>query len=85
MGKVEWVMSLQQSRCAMIRYGKLTDAQILKKIIEICQLENVSHTDDGLEAIIFTAQGDLRQVSYPYSISILIIIQIIINALLGLE
>ncbi|XP_046444399.1 replication factor C subunit 2-like [Daphnia pulex] len=50
-----------QSRCAMIRYGKLTDAQILQKMIEVCKLEKVSHTDDGLEAIVFTAQGDLRQ------------------------
>lgn len=46
----------------MIRYGKLSDAQILKKIIDVCNLEKVSHTDDGLEAIVFTAQGDLRQV-----------------------
>lgn len=46
----------------MIRYGKLSDAQILAKVIEVCQLEHVSHTDDGLEAIVFTAQGDLRQV-----------------------
>lgn len=46
----------------MIRYGKLSDAQILSKIIEVCKLEEVSHADDGLEAIVFTAQGDLRQV-----------------------
>lgn len=46
----------------MIRYGKLSDAQILHKMIEVCKLEKVSHTDDGLEAIVFTAQGDLRQV-----------------------
>jgi len=50
-----------QSRCAMIRYGKLNDAQILKKIIEVCGLENVSYTDEGLEAVVFTAQGDMRQ------------------------
>ncbi|XP_060811582.1 replication factor C subunit 2 [Bombus pascuorum] len=50
-----------QSRCAMLRYGKLSDAQILAKIIEVCKKEDVSHTDDGLEAIVFTAQGDMRQ------------------------
>lgn len=50
-----------QSRCAMLRFNKLSDAQLLEKIIEICQQENVSYTDDGLEAIIFTAQGDMRQ------------------------
>ncbi|XP_046744692.1 replication factor C subunit 2 [Diprion similis] len=50
-----------QSRCAMLRYGKLSDAQVLAKIIQVCEKENVSYTDDGLEAIVFTAQGDMRQ------------------------
>ena len=53
----------------MIRYGKLSDAQILKKVIEVCAKEKVSYVDDGLEAIVFTAQGDMRQVSLaPHSI-----------------
>ncbi|KAG5323851.1 RFC2 factor, partial [Acromyrmex heyeri] len=50
-----------QSRCAMLRYGKLTDAEVLAKVLEVCEKENVSYTDDGMEAIIFTAQGDMRQ------------------------
>ncbi|KAL1132574.1 hypothetical protein AAG570_010526 [Ranatra chinensis] len=50
-----------QSRCAMLRYEKLKDFQVLAKIIEICKKETISHTDDGLEAIVFTAQGDMRQ------------------------
>lgn len=51
-----------QSRCAVLRYTKLTDAQILKRLLEVCEAEQVDHTDDGLEAIVFTAQGDMRQV-----------------------
>lgn len=31
-----------QSRCAMLRYEKLKDSQVLAKIIEICEIENVS-------------------------------------------
>lgn len=50
-----------QSRCAMLRYSKLTDAQVLKRIIQICEKEHVEYTKDGLEAIVFTAQGDMRQ------------------------
>ena len=50
-----------QSRCAILRYSKLSDKQILKRLLEICELEKLSFTDDGLEAIIFTAQGDMRQ------------------------
>merc|ERR1739844_709431 len=50
-----------QSRCAMLRYSKLSDAQVLAKVLEVCRKENVDHSDDGLEAVVFTAQGDMRQ------------------------
>ena len=46
-----------QSRCAILRYSRLSDAQLLKRILEVAQAESVSYTDEGLEAIIFTAQG----------------------------
>lgn len=50
-----------QSRCAMLRFTKLSDAQILAKLLDICQEEKLDYTEDGLEAIVFTAQGDMRQ------------------------
>ncbi|XP_049290693.1 replication factor C subunit 2 [Anopheles funestus] len=50
-----------QSRCAMLRFSKLSDAQVLAKVVEICQRETLSYDEDGLEAIVFTAQGDMRQ------------------------
>ncbi|KAK8730267.1 hypothetical protein OTU49_008187, partial [Cherax quadricarinatus] len=50
-----------QSRCAMLRYSKLTDSQILAKILEVCSKEDLSYTEDGLEAVVFTSQGDMRQ------------------------
>ena len=51
-----------QSRCAVLRYSKLNDAQLLSRLLEVVKAEDVRHTDDGLEAVIFTAQGDMRQV-----------------------
>ncbi|KAJ1530471.1 hypothetical protein ONE63_005370 [Megalurothrips usitatus] len=57
----EKIIEAIQSRCAMLRCSKLTDAQVLAKVLEVCEKEQVSHTDDGLEAIVFTAQGDMRQ------------------------
>jgi len=48
----------------MLRYSKLNDEQLLKRLIEIAKAEQVSYTSEGLEAIIFTAQGDMRQVNY---------------------
>jgi len=50
-----------QSRCAMLRYSRLSNPQILAKVLHVCDQENVGYTEDGLEAIVFTAQGDMRQ------------------------
>ncbi|WVQ68350.1 uncharacterized protein L199_006557 [Kwoniella botswanensis] len=50
-----------QSRCAILRYSKLRDAEVLKRLKEICQMEDVKYNDQGLAALIFTAEGDMRQ------------------------
>jgi len=50
-----------QSRCAILRFTKLSDAEILLRMKEITVAENVTYTDEGLEAILFTANGDMRQ------------------------
>lgn len=50
-----------QSRCAILRYGKVRDEQILKRLLEICAMEGVEYSDEGLGAIIFTTEGDMRQ------------------------
>jgi len=61
-GMVDLCSEPIQSRCAVLRYTKLTDTQLLARLTEVCTSEKVSYTDDGLEAVIFTAQGDMRQV-----------------------
>jgi len=50
-----------QSRCAVLRYSKLTDAQVLKRLQEVLHLEKTPFNESGLEALIFTAEGDMRQ------------------------
>ncbi|KAE9400559.1 P-loop containing nucleoside triphosphate hydrolase protein [Gymnopus androsaceus JB14] len=50
-----------QSRCAILRYAKLRDKELLKRLVEICDLENVQYNEDGLAALIFTSEGDMRQ------------------------
>lgn len=32
-----------QSRCAILRYSKLKDAEILKRLLEVCEMEKVLH------------------------------------------
>jgi len=49
-----------QSRAAILRYSKLTNEQVLDNVLRVCQAEHISYTDDGLEAILFTAEGDMR-------------------------
>ena len=49
-----------QSRCAILRFTRLSDLQLLKRINEVCDKENVVRDDSGIEAIIFTADGDMR-------------------------
>ncbi|WFD42627.1 replication factor C subunit 4 [Malassezia psittaci] len=50
-----------QSRCAILRFGRVSDEQLLRRLVEICKAENVEYSDEGLAAIVFTAEGDMRQ------------------------
>lgn len=70
-----------QSRCAILRYAKLKDAEVLKRLLEIIEMEKVctshcfttilptdvtinsqvQYNDEGLKALIFTSEGDMRQ------------------------
>ncbi|GMS87741.1 hypothetical protein PENTCL1PPCAC_9916 [Pristionchus entomophagus] len=50
-----------QSRCAIVRYLKLSDAEMMARLHEVAALEKVAFDNDGLGAILFTAQGDMRQ------------------------
>jgi len=51
-----------QSRCAILRFTRLNDAQVAKRLYEVLQEEKITEYDDsGIEALVFTAQGDMRQ------------------------
>lgn len=50
-----------QSRCAILRYSRLTDAQLVKRLMQICEAEKVEYSEDGLAALVFSAEGDMRQ------------------------
>jgi replication factor C subunit 2/4 len=49
-----------QSRCAVLRFTRLTDAEVLIRLQHVCAAESVSYELSGLEAIIFLAEGDMR-------------------------
>jgi replication factor C subunit 2/4 len=45
----------EQSRCAILRFTRLSDTQILKRLLEVIKEEGVPYTPEGLEALIFTS------------------------------
>lgn len=49
-----------QSRCAVLRFTRLSDAEILARLQQIIEMENVKYDASGLEAIVFIAEGDMR-------------------------
>ncbi|TIC48229.1 P-loop containing nucleoside triphosphate hydrolase protein [Wallemia mellicola] len=50
-----------QSRCAILRFSKLRDIELLQRLRQIAEKENADVTDEGYEALIFTSEGDMRQ------------------------
>ncbi|KAK9809296.1 hypothetical protein WJX73_002570 [Symbiochloris irregularis] len=50
-----------QSRCAIVRFTRLSDSEVLQRLLHVCRTERVAYVENGLEAIIFTADGDMRQ------------------------
>ena len=49
-----------QSRCAILRFSRLSNTDILVRLEEVARQEDIACTPDGLEAIIFTSEGDMR-------------------------
>ncbi|KNH03645.1 P-loop containing nucleoside triphosphate hydrolase protein [Perkinsela sp. CCAP 1560/4] len=64
-----------QSRCAIVRFSKLENSEVLEKLKSICDQEAIIHlpdgektttvdtlcyTNSGLEALTFIAEGDMR-------------------------
>lgn len=50
-----------QSRCSVFRFSPLTPDDVKRYMRKIAKNENLEITADGLETIIFVAQGDLRK------------------------
>lgn len=50
-----------QSRCAVVHFTKLTDEQIRRRVMHVCEKEKIEYEHSGIEAIVQTSNGDLRQ------------------------
>ena len=49
-----------QSRCAIVRFTKLNEEEVLERLTAVIKKEGIRYDNGGLEAVIFTAEGDMR-------------------------
>jgi replication factor C small subunit len=50
-----------QSRCAVFRFGPLSDAAIEAQVRETAAQEGIEVTEDGVDALVYAASGDMRR------------------------
>jgi len=49
-----------QSRCALFRFARIPDDVIAKQLEKICREEGIKFEKDGLEAVLYVSDGDMR-------------------------
>ncbi|CAI2376477.1 unnamed protein product [Moneuplotes crassus] len=49
-----------QSRCGVIRLRKVEQDKMTERFIQICEKEEVKYEKEGIDALVFCADGDLR-------------------------
>jgi replication factor C subunit 2/4 len=50
-----------QSRCAILRYTRLSDEEITEAMMKVIEAEEVAYEEAGLAALLFVSEGDMRQ------------------------
>lgn len=50
-----------QSRCAVFRFTAIQDEAVAQRVREIAENEDIEVTADGVDAIVYAANGDMRQ------------------------
>ena len=50
-----------QSRCAVFRFTPLGDDTVRERIRDIAETEGIEYTEDGLDALVYAADGDMRR------------------------
>ncbi|MFB6171980.1 MAG: replication factor C small subunit [Haloarculaceae archaeon] len=50
-----------QSRCAVFRFSPLSDEAVAGQVRAIAEAEDIELTDDGVDALVYAADGDMRK------------------------
>jgi len=51
-----------QSRCAILRFGRIADEDLSKRLQVVLDKESAPYDQSGVDALIFSAEGDMRNV-----------------------
>eukprot|EP00933_Yihiella_yeosuensis_P054323 TRINITY_DN5272_c0_g2_i1.p1 TRINITY_DN5272_c0_g2~~TRINITY_DN5272_c0_g2_i1.p1 ORF type:complete len:346 (-),score=73.19 TRINITY_DN5272_c0_g2_i1:94-1050(-) len=51
-----------QSRCAILRFSRITDEDMIARLKYVLDTEGAPYDQSGLEALVFSAEGDMRNV-----------------------
>lgn len=49
-----------QSRCAILRFTRVADEDIISRLTDVLKREDVPYDQSGIDAIVFSAEGDMR-------------------------
>ena len=49
-----------QSRCAIMRFSRLTDAEVVARLLKVIEKEKIDYDQKGLEALVYLCDGDMR-------------------------
>jgi len=55
----EKVINIQE-KCSIIRCSEIPHKVMAKRLTEICEMEGIAHTADGINLIVKNAEGDIR-------------------------
>jgi len=51
-----------QSKCMMIKYPKISNENLIIKVIEICKNEQITYDNKSLNTLLFVSNNDIRQI-----------------------
>lgn len=49
-----------QSRCSVLRFGRIDDESMYERMVKVCQLEKAKYDEDALKFLIQNCDGDMR-------------------------
>eukprot|EP00826_Nyctotherus_ovalis_P044709 TRINITY_DN4853_c0_g1_i3.p1 TRINITY_DN4853_c0_g1~~TRINITY_DN4853_c0_g1_i3.p1 ORF type:complete len:219 (+),score=65.83 TRINITY_DN4853_c0_g1_i3:403-1059(+) len=49
-----------QSRCAIMRFSRLSDTEVVARLLKVIEKESIAYDHKGLEALVYLSDGDMR-------------------------